>query len=239
MIDINNLFQTCRNYILNVWKLWGEKTSEPRLPTSIVFSSMEVALHHHDAVQHLFISVVGMILRCMLQTNHHHSPLCGHNLTLFCSFNTSPLPPCSATMPLSMQSQSDDDQYVLVATLDNARNLSNILKAIAFKDHAIFTATPNGLRVTVEDSKCLQANAFIQVCFSLLDLLNSDCNSNIELYIIGCNLPGVHHQGRSGGIADQPHSSAGLSQYFWRKHSTRWGVVSSKYVLLQVSMYLQ
>lgn len=92
MIDINNLFQTCRNYILNVWKLWGEKTSEPRLPTSIVFSSMEVALHHHDAVQHLFISVVGMILRCMLQTNHHHSPLCGHNLTLFCSFNTSPLP---------------------------------------------------------------------------------------------------------------------------------------------------
>ncbi|XP_051907263.1 cell cycle checkpoint protein RAD1 [Hippocampus zosterae] len=65
-------------------------------------------------------------------------------------------------MPLLMQSQSDDDQYVLVATLDNARNLSNILKAIAFKDHALFTATPNGLKVTVEDSKCLQANAFIQ-----------------------------------------------------------------------------
>lgn len=66
-------------------------------------------------------------------------------------------------MPLSTQSQADE-QYVLVASLDNARNLSNILKAITFKDHAIFNATPNGLKVTVEDSKCLQANAFIQVC---------------------------------------------------------------------------
>lgn len=68
-----------------------------------------------------------------------------------------------STMPLTTQSQGDDDQYVLVATMDNARNLSNILKAITFKDNAIFSATPNGLKVTVEDSKCLQANAFIQV----------------------------------------------------------------------------
>lgn len=67
------------------------------------------------------------------------------------------------TMPLSTQSQADEPS-VFVASLDNARNLSNILKAIAFKDHAIFSATPNGLKVTVEDSKCLQANAFIQVC---------------------------------------------------------------------------
>uniref|UniRef100_A0A3P9K7N5 Cell cycle checkpoint protein RAD1 n=1 Tax=Oryzias latipes TaxID=8090 RepID=A0A3P9K7N5_ORYLA len=65
-------------------------------------------------------------------------------------------------MPLSTQSQDDEEHYVLVASLDNARNLSNILKAITFKDHAVFTATPNGLKVTVEDSKCLQANAFIQ-----------------------------------------------------------------------------
>ena len=69
-----------------------------------------------------------------------------------------------ATMPLSTQSQADDEQYVFVASLDNARNLSNILKSITFKDNAIFSATPNGLKVTVEDSKCMQANAFIQVC---------------------------------------------------------------------------
>lgn len=75
-------------------------------------------------------------------------------------------------MPLATQSQGDDEQYVLVASLDNARNLSNILKAITFKDHAIFTATTNGLKVTVEDSKCLQANAFIQVCFFCILLVN-------------------------------------------------------------------
>uniref|UniRef100_A0A672YYI8 RAD1 homolog (S. pombe) n=1 Tax=Sphaeramia orbicularis TaxID=375764 RepID=A0A672YYI8_9TELE len=33
-------------------------------------------------------------------------------------------------MPLSTQSQADDELYVFVATLDNARNLSNILRAI-------------------------------------------------------------------------------------------------------------
>lgn len=71
--------------------------------------------------------------------------------------------PFRITMPLSTQSQPGDEQYVVVASLDNARNLSNILKAITFKDHAIISATPNGLKVTVEDSKCLQANAFIQV----------------------------------------------------------------------------
>ena len=70
-------------------------------------------------------------------------------------------------MPLATQSQTGDDQDILVASLDNARNLSNILKAITFKDYAIFSATPNGLKVTVEDSKCLQANAFIQVVVDL------------------------------------------------------------------------
>ncbi len=76
-------------------------------------------------------------------------------------------------MPLSTQTQPDDEQYVLVASMDNARNLSNILKAITFKDHAIFSATPNGLKVTVEDSKCLQANAFIQVCFLIKKTKNT------------------------------------------------------------------
>lgn len=77
-------------------------------------------------------------------------------------------------MPLSTQSQSGNDEYVLVASLDNVRNLSNILKAISFKDHAIFNATHNGLKVTVEESKCLQANAFIQV-----GALNSKINFKI------------------------------------------------------------
>uniref|UniRef100_A0A0B6ZTE3 Cell cycle checkpoint protein RAD1 n=2 Tax=Arion vulgaris TaxID=1028688 RepID=A0A0B6ZTE3_9EUPU len=63
---------------------------------------------------------------------------------------------------LSTQRADDDSQYLLVAKLDNVRNVSNILKAIHFKDTAIMFASPMGLKVTVEDAKCVQANAFIQ-----------------------------------------------------------------------------
>ncbi|NXJ04837.1 RAD1 protein, partial [Odontophorus gujanensis] len=65
-------------------------------------------------------------------------------------------------MPFSTQSLSSDEQYVLTASLDNARNLSSLLRAVHFQDHATCFATANGLRVTVEDAKCIQANAFIQ-----------------------------------------------------------------------------
>ncbi|XP_013916669.1 PREDICTED: cell cycle checkpoint protein RAD1 [Thamnophis sirtalis] len=65
-------------------------------------------------------------------------------------------------MPFSTQPETGKEQNVLVATLDNVRNLSNILKAIHFKDHATSFATSNGLKVTVENAKSLQANAFIQ-----------------------------------------------------------------------------
>nr|XP_033788890.1 cell cycle checkpoint protein RAD1 [Geotrypetes seraphini]XP_033788900.1 cell cycle checkpoint protein RAD1 [Geotrypetes seraphini]XP_033788907.1 cell cycle checkpoint protein RAD1 [Geotrypetes seraphini]XP_033788916.1 cell cycle checkpoint protein RAD1 [Geotrypetes seraphini] len=65
-------------------------------------------------------------------------------------------------MPLSTQPETGDDQYILVANLDNVRNLSNILKAIHFKDHATCFATKNGIKVTVENAKSMQANAFIQ-----------------------------------------------------------------------------
>ncbi|OXB66706.1 hypothetical protein ASZ78_013097 [Callipepla squamata] len=65
-------------------------------------------------------------------------------------------------MPFSTQSHSGGEQYVLTASLDNARNLSSLLRAVHFQDHATCFATANGLRVTVEDAKCIQANAFIQ-----------------------------------------------------------------------------
>ncbi|XP_059849381.1 cell cycle checkpoint protein RAD1 [Hypanus sabinus] len=57
---------------------------------------------------------------------------------------------------------ADADQFVLVASLDNARNLSNLLKAIHFRDHATFFASANGIRVTAEAAKSVQGNAFIQ-----------------------------------------------------------------------------
>ncbi|KAL6471115.1 hypothetical protein MHYP_G00197650 [Metynnis hypsauchen] len=104
-------------------------------------------------------------------------------------------------MPLSTQSQSGNDEYILVASLDNARNLSNILKAISFKDHAVFNATQNGLKVTVEDSKCLQANAFIQAdIFQEFTLKEDVVGFQVNLTVLldcltifgGSTVPGVN-----------------------------------------------
>ncbi|KAM8793142.1 cell cycle checkpoint protein RAD1-like [Eudromia elegans] len=65
-------------------------------------------------------------------------------------------------MPLATQPPGSDERYVLSASLDNARHLSSLLRAVHFQDHASCFATANGIKVTVEDAKCLQANAFIQ-----------------------------------------------------------------------------
>lgn len=66
-------------------------------------------------------------------------------------------------MPLSAPPPASGQPYLLSASLDNARHLSSLLRAVHFQDHATCFATANGLRVTVEDAKCIQANAFIQV----------------------------------------------------------------------------
>ena len=67
------------------------------------------------------------------------------------------------TLPLLTQRITDENDYCLVASLDNVRNLSTVLKAIHFREHATCFATKNGIKVTVENAKCVQANAFIQV----------------------------------------------------------------------------
>ncbi|RMX51697.1 hypothetical protein pdam_00008113 [Pocillopora damicornis] len=60
------------------------------------------------------------------------------------------------------QQSSDDNRYILVAKLDNARNLLNVLRAVYFKESATCFVSSNGIKVTVEDAKCVQANAFVQ-----------------------------------------------------------------------------
>uniref|UniRef100_A0A2K6BM12 Cell cycle checkpoint protein RAD1 n=1 Tax=Macaca nemestrina TaxID=9545 RepID=A0A2K6BM12_MACNE len=65
-------------------------------------------------------------------------------------------------MPLlTQQIQDEDDQDSLVASLDNVRNLSTILK------HATCFATKNGIKVTVENAKCVQANTLtaLRMCY--------------------------------------------------------------------------
>jgi len=56
----------------------------------------------------------------------------------------------------------EDDEYELEASVDNIRNLSHLLKAVHFRDVATFCATSDGLKITVEDTKAVQANAYIQ-----------------------------------------------------------------------------
>lgn len=69
----------------------------------------------------------------------------------------------SPAMPFSAPPPASGERYALSASLDNARHLSSLLRAVHFQDHATCFATASGLRVTVEDAKCIQANAFIQV----------------------------------------------------------------------------
>ncbi|KAG8184680.1 hypothetical protein JTE90_013073 [Oedothorax gibbosus] len=62
-----------------------------------------------------------------------------------------------------MRQNSDQEKsYVLEASVDNTRNLALLLKAIHFRDIATVCATSDGLKVTVEDTKSVQANAYIQ-----------------------------------------------------------------------------
>ncbi|XP_025091169.1 cell cycle checkpoint protein RAD1-like [Pomacea canaliculata] len=75
---------------------------------------------------------------------------------------------------LSTQQPDDDSGYIFVAKLDNARNVSTILKAIHFKDMATVFVTAQGLKVTVEDAKCVQANAFVQAAIFHHFLLTQD-----------------------------------------------------------------
>lgn len=69
---------------------------------------------------------------------------------------------CAVDMPFLTPQIQDENDYSLVASLDNVRNLSTVLKAIHFREHATCFATKNGIKVTVENAKCVQANAFIQ-----------------------------------------------------------------------------
>lgn len=64
-------------------------------------------------------------------------------------------------MALFGQNNAVED-YLFEAYLDSVKHIYGLLKAVNFKDNATCFATEKGLKVTVEDSKCVQASAFIQ-----------------------------------------------------------------------------
>lgn len=77
---------------------------------------------------------------------------------------------------MSFLSQRDDvdDENILVATLDSIKVLVQLLKAINFREAGIFFASEKGLKVTVEDSKSIQASAFIAEEVFESYILNAD-----------------------------------------------------------------
>ncbi|XP_026333142.1 cell cycle checkpoint protein RAD1 isoform X2 [Hyposmocoma kahamanoa] len=56
---------------------------------------------------------------------------------------------------------SGTSDYYFTASMDSGRTLCSLLKAIQFQELAIFCALPEGLKLTVEEGKCVQASAYI------------------------------------------------------------------------------
>ena len=119
-------------------------------------------------------------------------------------------------MSLGVSTQFGSQDHLLVAQMDNARVLSNILKAVQFKEvtnvpnlkfNSLFkclcmydqlatcAVSSTGLKFTTEQSKCVQANAFIQAgMFQQYNYRDSDHSVfaiNLNALIVGylsCNV---------------------------------------------------
>ncbi|XP_076760698.1 cell cycle checkpoint protein RAD1 isoform X1 [Xylocopa sonorina] len=76
------------------------------------------------------------------------------------------------------------DTYNLVAKLGNLKTFVHLLKAINFKESATCCGTENGLKVTVEDAKCVQASAYIPVQVFQVFNLKEDVIFRINLNIL-------------------------------------------------------
>jgi len=66
---------------------------------------------------------------------------------------------------LSMSAGGDDgldSQYALIARLENVKIFAQLLKSIHFRERSTWYISNNGMKVTVEDAKCVQTNAFIK-----------------------------------------------------------------------------
>lgn len=60
-----------------------------------------------------------------------------------------------------MENENVETRYALKGKVDNVKNLTQLIKCINFKEVAVFFASKNGIKIVVEDSKCVQASAFI------------------------------------------------------------------------------
>ena len=63
---------------------------------------------------------------------------------------------------VSSQDLGEDGQYALVAKLDSVKIFAQLLKSINFRERSTWFVSANGIKVTVEDAKSVQTNAFIK-----------------------------------------------------------------------------
>lgn len=78
-----------------------------------------------------------------------------------------PPPPSRQSGASSYVSMETDSMTApcLVARIDNARVIHQLLKAIHFKDRAVCVITQRGFKFTVEDAKSVQAHSYLQERF--------------------------------------------------------------------------
>ncbi|XP_020722512.1 cell cycle checkpoint protein RAD1-like isoform X1 [Bombus affinis] len=76
------------------------------------------------------------------------------------------------------------ENYNLVAKLGNLKTIVLLLKAINFKENATCFGTENGLKVTVEDAKCMQASAYIPAHVFQVFNLKEDVIFRVNLNIL-------------------------------------------------------
>ncbi|KAL3252106.1 hypothetical protein MRX96_054919 [Rhipicephalus microplus] len=60
------------------------------------------------------------------------------------------------------QSSLAEVEYSFIAKLDNAKDLSQLLRAISIKEVATVEINDMGIRVIAQEGKCVQAIAFVQ-----------------------------------------------------------------------------
>ncbi|XP_012557618.1 cell cycle checkpoint protein RAD1 isoform X2 [Hydra vulgaris] len=89
---------------------------------------------------------------------------------------------------------TDNSEYILIAKLDNAKNLSTLLKAIHFRESAIIFVSENGLKVTVEESK------FLQECLHIFGGSESSSHTALKMCYAGHGFPLKLLLAEDGGV---------------------------------------
>ena len=64
--------------------------------------------------------------------------------------------------PVAADDEALDKSAIFTCSVLNVRTLVTVLKAVSFKQKALCCITPHGLKFTIEDSKSVQALAYLQ-----------------------------------------------------------------------------